>query len=121
MAASLLIILGVVSTHLFDILACKSMVNLGWVLYGITYFGVIAIVFVFLAMGNLGYTFCSYYNSMINTRASFDLLSEYYSQNVFTRLDVCLFGDGNILQKFNLENEMETVTNLFTNIQTYYD
>jgi hypothetical protein len=73
------------------------MVNLGWAIYGITYFGVIALVFVFLSLGSVGYTFCTYYDSMINSQASFNKLGEAYSQNVFTKLDVCLYGDGNVL------------------------
>ena len=36
-------------------------------------------------------------------------------------MDTCLFGDGNALSKFSLAQEMATVTQLFTNIQTYYD
>ncbi len=97
------------------------MVNLGWAIYGITYFGVIGLVFIFLSLGSVGYTFCIYYDSMINSQASFNKLGEAYSQNVFTKLDVCVYGDGNVLEKFNLSNEMLTVTNLFTNIQTYFD
>lgn len=97
------------------------MVNLGWAIYGLTYFGVIALVFVFLSLGSVGYTFCSYYDSMINSQASFNKLGEAYSQNVFTKLDVCLYGDGNVLKKFSLANEMKTVTNIFTNIQIYFD
>ncbi len=38
-----------------------------------------------------------------------------------TKLDVCLYGDGNVLTKFNIAKEMQTVTQVFTNIQTYYD
>ena len=37
------------------------------------------------------------------------------------KLDVCFYGDGNVLKKFNIANEMDTVTKLFTNIQTYYN
>lgn len=40
---------------------------------------------------------------------------------MFNRLDVCILGDGNVLKKFNIDNEMKTVTDLFTNISTYFD
>ena len=32
-----------------------------------------------------------------------------------------MYGDGNVLSKFNIAKEMATVTDVFTNIQTYYD
>ena len=34
---------------------------------------------------------------------------------------MCILGDGNSLKKFNIEDEMRTVTEVFTNIQAYYD
>lgn len=36
-------------------------------------------------------------------------------------MDVCFYGDGNILKKFNLQSEMDTVTNLFVKIQNFYN
>lgn len=50
------------------------MVNLGWAIWGITYFGIIALVFVFLSLGSVGYTFCNYFDSMIHSQASFNRL-----------------------------------------------
>ena len=36
-------------------------------------------------------------------------------------MDVCFFGDGNILKKFYVSAEMTTVSDLFTNTQTFLD
>ena len=58
---------------------------------------------------------------MLTVQVSYDKLGTAYTQNMFTRLDVCIFGNGNAMEKFSIANEMQTVTDLFTNIQTYYD
>jgi hypothetical protein len=102
LAGSIFILFGVVSTHILDIMACRSMVNLGWVIYAFTYFGVIALTFIFLSMGSVGYTFCNYFDKMVNDQAEFNKIGEAYSQNAFTKLDVCMYGDGNVLSKFNI-------------------
>lgn len=34
-------------------------------------------------------------------------------------MDVCFFGDGNILKKFSVAEEMKTVSGLFENTQKY--
>lgn len=102
LAGSVFILFGVISTHILDIMACRSMVNLGWVIYGLMYFGVIALTFIFLPMSSIGYTFCNYFDQMVTNKAEFNRITEAYSQNAFSRLDVCLYGDGNVLSKFNI-------------------
>ncbi len=97
------------------------MVHLGWSVYGLAYVGVIGMTFVLLSVGSISYNFCSYFNQMLSVELSYNKLGESYTQNLFTRMDTCLFGDGNALSKFSLAQEMATVTQLFTNIQTYYD
>jgi hypothetical protein len=57
-AASFLLLMGVIATHNFEIFSCKTSVHLGWVAYGVTYFGIVAISFLFLALGGVSYTFC---------------------------------------------------------------
>jgi hypothetical protein len=69
LAGSVFILFGAISTHVLDILACRTLVSIGWVIYGITYFGVIALVYVFLPMGSVGNTFCNYFNQMINSQS----------------------------------------------------
>jgi len=73
------------------------MVHLGWAIYGVSYIGIIAITFVVLSLGSVGYNFCGYFDLMLNNQAEFKKLNAAYTQNAFNRLDVCLFGDGNSL------------------------
>ena len=61
LAAGLLILLGVISVFVFDLLTCRKMVHLGWVIFGLAYAGVLAVAFVTLSVGSLGYGFCGYY------------------------------------------------------------
>lgn len=121
LAGSLVVLLGVSATHLFDLLACRKMVHLGWTIYGLAYFGVIVVTYYCLSVGSISYNFCNYFHDMLTVQVSYNKLNAAYSQNMFGRLDVCLFGDGNAMKKFSIASEMETVTNLFTNIQTYQD
>jgi len=120
LTGSLLVLLGVLATHLFDLLSCRMMVHLGWAIFGIVYVGVIVVTFVVLSVGSIGYGFCNYYQNMLNNQAVYNQLGTAYTQNAFKRVDTCLFGNGNSLEKFGLANEMGTVEALFTNIQTYY-
>jgi hypothetical protein len=72
LAGSIFILFGVVSTHILDIMACRSMVNLGWVIYALSYFGIVALTFIFLSMGSVGYTFCNYFDKMVTNQAEFN-------------------------------------------------
>ena len=65
LAGSVFILFGVVSTHVLDIMACRAMVNLGWVIYGVMYFGVVVLVFLFLSGGSIAYSFCNYFDQMV--------------------------------------------------------
>jgi len=66
LAASVFILFGVISTHVLDIIACRTMVTLGWVIYGIMYFGIVILVFGFLSVGSIGYQFCNYFDAMVS-------------------------------------------------------
>ena len=68
LAGSLLIILGVISTHFFDILQCRSMVHLGWVVYGIGHLFVIFLVYIFLSVGSVGHQSCNYFDKMLKNQ-----------------------------------------------------
>lgn len=70
-------------------------------------------------MGSMGYTFCQYYKGMLANQTEFDKISSVYSQNVINKLDTCLLGDGDVLTKFAISNEMNTVSNLFVNIEKF--
>jgi hypothetical protein len=67
LTGSLLVMLGVLATHLFDLLTCRLMVHLGWAIFGLVYVGVIVVMFVVLSVGSIGYGFCNYYQSMLNS------------------------------------------------------
>lgn len=99
------------------------MVHCGWFLYSLMYFGVLVLAFVTLSMGTVGYYSCQYFNQSMGNSTEYNRIGDKYSQNIFNRLDICIVknGDGNVLKKFNINNEMKTVTDLFTNISQYFD
>lgn len=122
--SSLLALLGVLSTHLFGLLTCRRFVHFGWVCLGFSYFTVLAVLVVFLAVGGLSYNFCQYLGAAIQTKAglvSFTSSSSGTFNKFFNYLDVCFFDDGNILKKFHLADEMKTVAEAFIDAQTYLD
>lgn len=119
LVASLAIVFGTISIHFLKILDCRHFLHFGWVVFGITYFGVIFSVYYLLPMGSVGYTFCQYYGGMLTNQTEYNKLSEAYSQNIMSKVDMCLLGDGNVLTKFKIANEMNTVSNLFVNIATF--
>ena len=74
------------------------------------YTGILVLGFVTLSMGSVGYSFCVYFHDMLNTESDYTRIGDEYSQNIFNRLDVCLFSDGDALSKFDIADEMLTVT-----------
>lgn len=117
--------MGVISTHVFDILRCGKLVLGGWVLLGFSFFGVLGVLLVWLAVGGIGTSFCQYYESIISSSDKLLIYSEADSSSSFNKfffyLNVCLFGDGNILKEFSMSQEMKTVSDVFVNIQSYLD
>ncbi len=71
LAGSLLMLLGVAATYCFGLYSCRNSVHLGWVAYGVTYFGVIAITFLFLSLGGISYQFCQFYGGLVTNNVSF--------------------------------------------------
>lgn len=104
--ATLISLLGLISTHVFEIFACKKMVHAGWALLGVQYFGVLVVLFAFLSIGGISYCICQYFSAVLNSQTnftSFALEPNSSSFNgLFQYLDVCFFSDGNILKKFEL-------------------
>ena len=74
LAASVFVILGTVATHILDILACRTLVNVGWVIFAVAYFGVVLIAIVFVPVGSLAFGFCQYNDDMLTNRAQFNRL-----------------------------------------------
>lgn len=95
-------VIGICAVYLFQIFTCKSLVTFSWAIYGVGFIGSMGLLFVTLGMGSLGYGFCNYFDVMINNKSDFVKLGASNSQNPFTRLDSCFYGDGNVLSKFNL-------------------
>jgi hypothetical protein len=56
--ASMISLLGIISTHIFDLFVCKKFVHTGWVMFGFLYFAVVFVLFILLAVGGLSYNFC---------------------------------------------------------------
>lgn len=119
LVAALVGLMGVFATHLFDIYNCRLMVHLSWVIFGLSYLGVIALTFIFVPGGSIAYQVCNYFQKSLTNRTEFERLGGYYSENVLTRIEGCLFDDGNILRTFNAYSEMQTVQSLFTNIDSF--
>lgn len=65
LASSFLIIVGAMSAYCFELLQCRSIVHLGWVLYGIVHILVIILIYLFLSGGSVGYHACNYINLML--------------------------------------------------------
>lgn len=74
LTGSLVILLGMVATHAFEILSCRKMVHLGWAIYGISYVGVIAVAFFVVSVGSISYNFCRYFNEMLTEQVSYNKL-----------------------------------------------
>ena len=72
-----------------------------------------------MPIASAGYTFCQYFNASLSNQSEFSRIGEYYSQNVLSKLNVCLFGDGNVLKKFQIEDEMNTIALMFENIELF--
>jgi len=58
--STMLSIIGIIFTYLFKLFTCKKLVNGGWVLFGLLYFGITATVFLLLSFGGLSHSFCNY-------------------------------------------------------------
>ena len=58
--------LGMISSHVFDLFTCKKMVNGGWCLLGLFYFGVVSSMVFLLIIGGISHIFCDYFNGVIN-------------------------------------------------------
>lgn len=55
------------------------------------YTGILVLAFITLSMGSVGYNFCVYFNSALTQESEYTRIGDNYSQNIFNRLDVCLF------------------------------
>lgn len=118
LVSSFLIFLGALGTHHFELFNCKACVHLGWLLYGLLYFGVLVLCYTFLVVGGISFAFCQFYGGVVSSKASLDAYrfnskATPYSR-LFQILDPCFFGNGNISHSFDITNEVSTITSLYT-------
>ena len=64
--ASLISLMGLISTHIFDLFACTKMVNTGWILFGLLYFVIVGVLVAFLGIGGVSHTLCTYLGTILN-------------------------------------------------------
>lgn len=102
--STMLSIIGIIFTYLFKLFTCKRLVNGGWLMFGLLYFGITVILFVLLSFGGISYSFCNYFKSIINSNTGYVDFTQATKTGTFNKfflyLDVCFFNDGNILKKF---------------------
>jgi hypothetical protein len=105
---SILIILGVLATNYFEIYGCKACVHLGWIFYGLMYFGIVMLCFIFFSVGGISYSFCKFYGGLVKNQTQ---LNSYSSNtkptpfnHIFQTLSPCFYGNGSISSTFSLTN-----------------
>jgi hypothetical protein len=93
------------------------------VAYGVTYFGVIALCFIFFSFGGVSYQFCQFYGSLINNSTSYVSYAQVTGPSpmsrFFQKINTCFYGNGSVLSQFSIAQEMQTVSSLYTQINTY--
>jgi hypothetical protein len=68
MVSSMLGLIGVFATHIFDIYNCRTLVHVSWVLFGITYLGILALTYFFVPVGSIGQQFCTFYEGILTNQ-----------------------------------------------------
>ena len=58
LTGGILMLVGGLSTHSFDIWKCRYIVHCGWCFFGLMYAGILVLTFVTLSMGSVGFNFC---------------------------------------------------------------
>lgn len=120
MIGGLIIMIGVIATHFCEVYTCKTCVHLGWITFGLTYFGIVVIAFFFFGMGGLSYSFCQFYNGILTSQSSFNTFTQTSQptsfNRIFARMATCFYGNGSITSSFNLKSEIQTVSLLYAEI-----
>jgi hypothetical protein len=71
LTGSLLVLLGAISAHFFNLFTCRSMVHIGWTIFGLAYIGVIILTFILLSVGSVGYGYCNYLQVMLTDQTAY--------------------------------------------------
>lgn len=74
LTGSLLVLLGAISAHFFNLFTCRSMVHIGWTIFGLAYIGVIILTFILLSVGSVGYGYCNYLKLMLTDQTAYNKL-----------------------------------------------
>lgn len=121
--SSFLIFLGALGTYSFDLFGCKACVHLGWILYGLLYFGIVVLCYAFFVVGGISFAFCQFYGGVVSSKAQLDAYRFNSKATPYNRLfqilDPCFFGNGNISRSFDITSEVTTITSLYTEIDTF--
>jgi hypothetical protein len=78
------------------------MIHLGWVIYGIGHLFVIVLFMITLSVGSIGHHTCGYFNKMLSNQTEFKRLGDSFSQNIFTKVEACFYGNGDVLESFGV-------------------
>jgi hypothetical protein len=65
LVGTMLSLIGSFSTAAFHILDCRKMVHLGWVFYSCSFIGGLILIYLFVGLGSIGYSFCEYYDGLL--------------------------------------------------------
>jgi hypothetical protein len=103
---TLLVLLGAFSTASFQILNCRKMVHIGWLIYSCSFIGGLILMYLFIGLGSIGYGFCQYYDGLLKGTDVFQKIQASNSQNVINRIKTCMYGNGNTLESFGVANEV---------------
>jgi hypothetical protein len=108
LVGSVMTLMGVIAAHFFEVYTCKTCVHLGWVTFGLTYFGIVVIGFFFFGMGGLSYSFCQFYSGILTNQAEYNTFTQNSKptsfNRVFAKMAVCFYGNGSITSSFMLKN-----------------
>jgi hypothetical protein len=72
LVGTMLALIGSFSTATFQILDCRKMVHLGWVIYAMSFVGGLILMYLFVSLGSVGYGFCQYYDGLLHGTEVFE-------------------------------------------------
>ena len=100
---TMLILIGAFSTSTFQILDCRKMVHIGWLIWSISFLGCMILLYFFLGLGNVSYQFCDYFDGILQGNNNIMVkIKSSNSQNAINRLGKCINGNGNSLESFTI-------------------
>lgn len=66
LVGTMLTLIGSFSTATFQILDCRKMVHMGWVIFSFSFIGGLILMYLFISVGSIGYGFCQYYDGFLH-------------------------------------------------------